>query len=302
MKITININKQVCSWRNRKILLAMGLIVAFAVIFAVGVGIGLKGKGGQELTKEAGFRYDEKGEFIGRLVEKTFLDPKYEEEKGVVLVLDKAIDVAAGSTEFEEERKGVKEMQIVNEKNLDLKSFYNKQIKMTGELMAAHTGHHHTDVLLVLESVVGSGGAAEQKKNVNEYTFATSGGKKFSFEYSPNMDLTPARGFMVGERVKLKPKGESMEDSYLITIDEPATSYGEGISITWERDSVRIGNNYYRRGTAYHDPTNQLAMILYDSISYPDLGSIIVGFGDNKRMDEALEQTKVILGSLKEVR
>jgi len=70
-----------------------------------------------------------------------------------VLVLDSTIDVinnVATNKEGEGHHTeiGVKKVQLIYGANIPLKQMENKKVKVKGMFINAHTGHHHTEVLL----------------------------------------------------------------------------------------------------------------------------------------------------------
>jgi len=269
-------------------------------------------------SKPITYQYDKPVELSGTLNQKLFYGPpgfgtspdEDEKELHYLFVPQKPIKVAAGTSEFEKAYDSIEEMQIINEKNFPLKSYFGQGVKVSGSLMAAHTGHHHTDVLLDLDNISSTDQliTSRQKtpeKGQKEYTFNTYEGKKFSFSYSADLDLIAPTGYMVGQRPRLKPKGESIEDSYLITVDQPATSLGEGMYITWAGAPINFGNNWYKRGDARSESSpNKISLVIFQPQSPlpSELGSIYVAPWDQNRLDEALDQAAFILKTLKEVK
>ena len=80
----------------------------------------------------------------------------------LTLVLDEPINMKPGSSEFEKAYKNQNIFQFVNEKNLPLSDYENQRVEITGELMASHTAHHKTDVLLAVETITPEGGVASK--------------------------------------------------------------------------------------------------------------------------------------------
>lgn len=72
-------------------------------------------------------------------------------ETAYILTLDETINVLSKekNSSFNYSRYGVKKVQVTTELNLD--KLVNKKVKLTGTFFGAHTGHHHTDVLLWVE-------------------------------------------------------------------------------------------------------------------------------------------------------
>lgn len=301
MKVTIHLDK--------KLVVGFGLGIGLCLLLAAGF---------LKVSKPTAYRYDEPVELSGTLNQKLFYGPpgfgtnpsEDEKEMHYLFVPRTPIKVAAGTTEFEKAYDSVDELQIINEKNLTLSSYFGQGIRVSGSLMAAQTGYHHTDVLLILDNISLTSWPTSQKEKTpeikqKEYTFDTSSGKNFSFSYSPDLDLIEPTGYMVGERVRLKPKGETIEQSYLITVDQPATELGEGIYITWRGAPVNFGNNWYKRGDARSMANeSQIALVIFNPLPPlpSDLGSIYVAPWDHSRLDEALQKTSLILKTLKEIK
>lgn len=91
-------------------------------------------------------------------------DPKTDEKENIfLLVLDKPVDVHVDKTRPSDtdtdDFDGVKEMQVVFSGKKSLvrkvlsKKITGKRVKMTGTLFQAHTGHHHTNVLIDWETL-----------------------------------------------------------------------------------------------------------------------------------------------------
>jgi hypothetical protein len=87
-------------------------------------------------------------------------DPKRDSiEKAFILRLDKAVDVAATSGAMDEinaeAESGVLEVQLVLDPKVmkKIKSRLGKRVTLRGTLFHAHTGHHHTRVLLTVQEV-----------------------------------------------------------------------------------------------------------------------------------------------------
>ena len=60
---------------------------------------------------------------------------------------------SSGKNEFEKDLKNVAELQLINEKRLNLDSYLNQEVEVEGDFVGAHTAHHHTDVLLDLKKI-----------------------------------------------------------------------------------------------------------------------------------------------------
>ena len=76
-----------------------------------------------------------------------------------VLVLDGTIDVINNVAtnkdgEGHHTEIGIKKVQLIPGANIALKQMENKKVKLKGMFMNAHTGHHHTEVLLEVKEVL----------------------------------------------------------------------------------------------------------------------------------------------------
>lgn len=83
-------------------------------------------------------------------------DPKHDrQEKPIRLVLDTPIDVEGRKDDpiNSESEKAVRELTIVPGKVQDLKDHLGQHVTVTGKMFHAHTGHHHTAVLIDLETL-----------------------------------------------------------------------------------------------------------------------------------------------------
>ena len=98
----------------------------------------------------------------GKLIKKEFFgppgygeDPKTDsKEHAAILLLSQPIRVVAGKDDqFNETRKNVKEVQLINVKRITLSPYIQKKVKVTGKLSSAITGHHHTDVLIEIDTI-----------------------------------------------------------------------------------------------------------------------------------------------------
>lgn len=96
----------------------------------------------------------------GRIVFRTFYGPpNYGEnpktdsrETQAILLLDSPIDVIGTSTDdFNVTERGVKELTLVWDQ--PLRPLRGKRVIAQGSLFHAHTGHHHTKVLMSVTSV-----------------------------------------------------------------------------------------------------------------------------------------------------
>lgn len=126
--------------------------------------------------------------------------------------------------------------------------------------------------------------------------------KKFTFSYSPKLEVVVKDAYQPSRRIKLKPIGEEIEESYYISVDEPGQSLGEGISIDKPGEPAWFGGNQYTKHNVYYDPENKLVMVIYDPKPALELGDIYVSWWKEARREEALDQAKIILETLKEVK
>jgi hypothetical protein len=111
----------------------------------------------------------EKVALTGKVVSRTFYGPPgYGEnpktdsrESQYILLLHRQIDVV-GSPEFETER-GVKQITLVvfDFKTTPVRLWLHKRVTIEGKLFHAHTGHHHTKVLIEVSTI----GAAKRGKS-----------------------------------------------------------------------------------------------------------------------------------------
>ncbi len=98
----------------------------------------------------------------GKLVKKEFFgppgygeDPKRDsKEHAAILLLTQPIRVVAEKDDqFNETRENVKEVQLINIKRIALSPYYQKKVQVTGKLSSGITGHHHTDVLIEIDTI-----------------------------------------------------------------------------------------------------------------------------------------------------
>ncbi|TND07693.1 MAG: hypothetical protein FD123_3012 [Bacteroidetes bacterium] len=74
-------------------------------------------------------------------------------EEMLVISLDKKIDVLApekGGDSFNETVKGIDRVQLANMTDKSLEKYAGKKVRLTGCFFGAHTGHHHTPVLMAV--------------------------------------------------------------------------------------------------------------------------------------------------------
>lgn len=78
-----------------------------------------------------------------------------EKENVYLLLLDKGIAIKAPEKDLSDGYNAainqVMQLQLVNQQSLD--SYLNKNVTVTGTLFGAQTGHHHTDVLLDVQTI-----------------------------------------------------------------------------------------------------------------------------------------------------
>jgi hypothetical protein len=74
-------------------------------------------------------------------------------ETQAILALAKPICVEANPVEYEEAEQNQLEVTLVPLKKENLKSYEGKQIAVQGTLYHAHTGHHHTPVLIEIKQI-----------------------------------------------------------------------------------------------------------------------------------------------------
>lgn len=80
-----------------------------------------------------------------------------EQEYPFILLLDDPIKVIAEDADiYNSDISNVLEIQLVlNKDEVDIvKQYKNKHIKIQGTLFSAHTGHHHTDVLVDVDKIL----------------------------------------------------------------------------------------------------------------------------------------------------
>lgn len=74
-------------------------------------------------------------------------------ETQAILALAKPICVEANPAEYEDAEQNQFEVTLVPLKKENLKSYEGKQIAVQGTLYHAHTGHHHTPVLIEIKQI-----------------------------------------------------------------------------------------------------------------------------------------------------
>jgi Domain of unknown function (DUF4431) len=98
----------------------------------------------------------------GKLIKKEFYgppgygeDPKTDsKEQAAILHLTSPINVVAEKdNRFNETRDNAREVQLINVKGIDLSKFFQNNVKVSGKLSSAITGHHHTDILIEIDDI-----------------------------------------------------------------------------------------------------------------------------------------------------
>jgi uncharacterized protein DUF4431 len=100
---------------------------------------------------------------VGKVVSRTFYGPpNYGEDPATdskedqyVLILDAPIDVIGSTDPIDKTERGVKNLTLVvfDFKANPVESLIGKRVEVQGTLFHAHTGHHHTRVLIEVESI-----------------------------------------------------------------------------------------------------------------------------------------------------
>ncbi|MCJ7740877.1 hypothetical protein MUP32_06235 [Candidatus Microgenomates bacterium] len=146
-------------------------------------------------------------------------------------------------------------------------------------------------------------------QNLKQYTFTAQNyvsqdpsRQKFTFSYSPKLEVVVRDANQPSRRIKLKPIGEEIEESYYISLDEPGQSLGEGIKVDKPGEQIWFSDNQYTKHNVYYEAENRLVMVIYDPKPALALGDIFVTWGKETRKNEALDQAKIILETLKEVK
>lgn len=105
----------------------------------------------------------QKVELIGLMkLEMFYGSPNYGEnpktdakEYCFILDLKTPANVITGKdAELYETHMKITDIQIVNKSNINLESFKDRKVKISGTLFSSHTGHHHTKVLINAEKII----------------------------------------------------------------------------------------------------------------------------------------------------
>lgn len=92
----------------------------------------------------------------GKLETKTYFDANNKPEEEYVLILNKHIDVVEDKG-FGGPEKNVSEIQLIvySDDQDKANKLINKNVEVTGSLFHGHTAHHHTKILLAVDSLKG---------------------------------------------------------------------------------------------------------------------------------------------------
>ncbi len=74
-------------------------------------------------------------------------------ETQAILLLEKPVCVEANPKDYEEAEQNQREVTLVPLGKENLKDYEGKQILVLGTLYHAHTGHHHTPVLIEIKRI-----------------------------------------------------------------------------------------------------------------------------------------------------
>lgn len=114
----------------------------------------------KKIVNKTDYAYDETSVITGKLTIETFYGaPGFgdnpatdEKEKEYLLLLDKPVNFvgpAVPEDESRESKYNVTEIQLLyNKDSIDMGRFLGSSVVLTGNFFGAHTGHHHTDVLM----------------------------------------------------------------------------------------------------------------------------------------------------------
>ncbi len=139
----------------------------------------------------------------------------------------------------------------------------------------------------------------EHSFKAQNYTSDNIGLQRFTFNYSPELEIVVSDESMDSRRIRVKPLGEEVEESYYISLDEPGQSLGEGIRTEKEGEVVYLGNNKYTKHNVYYEPENRVVMVIYDPQPPLELGNIFISWWDTTRKQEALAEAEIILKTLR---
>lgn len=75
-----------------------------------------------------------------------------------MLILQKPINVVstdknADADDVNATKNNISKIQLLPADNIDLNNYIAKTVKLTGTFFGAHTGHHHTDVLMDVQKI-----------------------------------------------------------------------------------------------------------------------------------------------------
>ncbi len=142
-------------------------LVFIGIIFSFYLLIGCRNNSSKQvisatdLSKQDYFYEPAVSVISGKLeIESFFGPPGYGEnpqtdsrEDAYILNLDNSINVISKAKEAEEDnfnvtKYNISKIQLTSTSEVKLTSYKNKKVCLTGTFFAAHTGHHHTDVLM----------------------------------------------------------------------------------------------------------------------------------------------------------
>jgi hypothetical protein len=151
--------------KRKVILLTILFLVCFLFLFSPCQLYAQKDSGPQTTTAADCLEYEHPVQLTGKVVKKTFPGPpNYESvEKGDapevawILNLDKSVCVKArAGDDFDVEVSHLRDLQLVlgnNNYYQRAKELLSRKIIVTGVLFGAHTGHHHTPVLMDVKNL-----------------------------------------------------------------------------------------------------------------------------------------------------
>ena len=94
-----------------------------------------------------------KSSISGKIVVETFFDANENNENSFILKLDQPIKVVADpNDDLNSTTSNVTKVQLTTS-SVDFSIYKNKKVRCTGTFFSAITAHHHTDVLMWVETV-----------------------------------------------------------------------------------------------------------------------------------------------------
>jgi uncharacterized protein YceK len=126
------------------------MIHRFVVVFAVAALILLTGC---SQTRKKGYTFEPDKSVISG----TLTTEEMEGEKPYIFILDSPIDVVSATEQHEEgdyntTQTGVTKVQLTSTHGISFPALKDKKLKLTGTFFGAATAHHHTAVLMDVES------------------------------------------------------------------------------------------------------------------------------------------------------